>query len=131
VILARFKLWGGSMSKTMQTLTFNKKNNSPSDLEKLIIPEEFVRDLHYSSEKHLMIMIRVMGTDSSMVRDYFKDAEGEIFRIESASGFGMGEISNEFIVSSLYMDEGPSLSVDINQEPAMVRILMDLEVIND
>ncbi|PKL66240.1 MAG: hypothetical protein CVV28_11810 [Methanobacteriales archaeon HGW-Methanobacteriales-1] len=115
----------------METLTFDKKNNSTNDLNELIIPEEFVRDLHYSSEKHLMIMIRVMGKDSSMVRDYFKDAEGEIFSIESTPGFGMDEISNEFIIRSLYMDEGPSLSVDINQEPAMVRILMDLEVIND
>jgi hypothetical protein len=119
------------MSKTMETLTFDKKNNSNGDLEKLIIPEEFVRDLHYSSEKHLMIMIRVMGKDSIMVRDYFNDGEGEILSIESTSGFGMDEISNEFIINSLYMDEGPSISVDINQEPAMVRILMDLEVIND
>lgn len=119
------------MSKAMETLTFDKKDNSANGLEKLIIPEEFVRDLHYSSEKHLMIMIRVMGKDSRMVRDYFKDAEGKIFSIESTLGFGMDEISNDFIINSLYLDEGPSLSVDINQEPAMVRILMDLEIIND
>lgn len=116
------------MSKTMGTLTFNKKNKSAGALEQLIVPEEFVRDLHYSSEKHLMIMIRVMGRDSVMVRDYFEDSEGEIFSIKTTQGFGMDEISSDFILTSLYLDEGPSLSVDIDQEPAMTRILMDLEM---
>lgn len=119
------------MSQEMETLTFDKKNKLASTLVQLIVPEEFVRDLHYSSEKHLMIMIRVMGRDSAMVRDYFKDSEGETFSIKTTQGFGMDEISNDFILTSLYMDEGPALSVDIDQEPAMVRILMDLEMISD
>ncbi len=119
------------MSQEMETVTFNKKNKSDDALEQLIVPEEFVRDLHYSSEKHLMIMIRVMGGDSARVRDYFKDSEGETFSIKTTQGFGMDKISNEFILISLYMDEGPALSVDIGQEPAMVRILMDLEITNN
>lgn len=118
------------MPQTMETITFNKKNESDSDLKTLIVPEEFVRDLHYSSEKHLMIMIRVMGHDSAMVRDYFMDTEGEAFNIETTEGFEMDEISSDFILTSLFLDEGPSLSVDINQEQAMVRVLMDLEMVN-
>lgn len=110
------------------TVTFDKKNKSAGAIGQLIIPEEFIRDLHYSSEKHLMIMIRVMGRDSAMVRDYFNDTEGEVFSIKTSKGCGMDEISSDFMLTSLYMEEGPSLSVDINQEPAMVRILMDLEM---
>ncbi|HSO25172.1 MAG TPA: hypothetical protein VLR54_00945 [Methanobacteriaceae archaeon] len=116
------------MSEDMEYVTFIKKNKSAGELKQLIVPEEFVRDLHYSSPKHLMIMIRVMGRDSAMVRDYFNNSEGEIFSIETTKGCGIDEISGDFTLTSLYLDEGPSLSVDINQEPAMVRILMDLEI---
>lgn len=115
------------LSQDIETLTFIKKNKA-GKLKQLIVPEEFIRDLHYSSEKHLMIMIRVMGRDSTMVRDYFNGTEGEIFSIKTSKGCGMDEISSDFMLTSLYMDEGASLSVDINQEPAMVRILMDLEM---
>ena len=112
----------------MESVTFIKKNKSAGELKQLIVPEEFIRDLHYSSPKHLMIMIRVMGRDSAMVRDFFNNSEGEIFSIETTKGCVVGEISGDFTLNSLYLDEGPSLSVDINQEPAMVRILMDLEI---
>lgn len=117
------------MEQTMETVTFNKKNESGSDLKTLIVPEEFVRDLHYSSEKHLMIMIRVMGHDSAMVRDYFINTEEEVFNIETTAGFEMDNVSDNFKMVSIYMDEGPSLSVDITQEQAMVRVLMDLELV--
>ncbi len=116
------------LSQDIKSVTFIKKNKSAGELKQLIVPEEFVRDLHYSSEKHLMIMIRVMGRDSAMVRDYFKDSEGDIFSIETSKECEIDEISSDFTLTSLYLDEGPSLSVDINQEPAMVRILMDLEM---
>jgi|GEM_PF-5760951 hypothetical protein len=43
------------------SITFQKKKEL---LEDLIVPEEFVKDLHFSSEDHLMIMLRVIGKHS-------------------------------------------------------------------
>ena len=34
-------------------------------------------------------------------------------------------IKEDFILTDIYMDEGPKLSVDIDIEPPMVRVILD------
>jgi hypothetical protein len=36
-------------------------------------------------------------------------------------------VSGKFELNSLYLDEGPPLSVDINQEISMVRTILDFK----
>jgi|GEM_PF-905817 len=96
----------------------------------LIIPREFVKDFHFSTEEHLMIMLRVLGPDTSKVVDFFEDGEEELFIINTTAGDGK-EVSDEFLLVSMYMDEGPAITVDIDTEPAMVRVILDFKRVTD
>jgi hypothetical protein len=91
----------------------------------LIIPEIFVKDLHFSTPEHFMLMIRVTGPDTGKVMDFFEDAEDEIFNIETVEAKNNREINGKFILTDSYVDEGPQLSVDIDIEPEMVRVILD------
>ena len=92
----------------------------------LIIPSEFVKDFHFSTEEHLMIMLRVVGPDASKVVDFFEDSEEELFLINTTAGDGE-KVSDEFLLVSMYMDEGPAITVDIDTEPAMARVILDFK----
>ena len=96
----------------------------------LIVPREFVKDFHFSTEEHLMIMLRVLGPDTSKVVDFFEDGEEELFIINTTAGDGK-EVSDEFLLVSMYMDEGPAITVDIDTEPAMVRVILDFKRVAD
>jgi hypothetical protein len=106
------------------------KREIKGSLSEIIVPEEFIKDFHFTGDKHLMIMLRVIGTDSKKVKDFFNGSENETFFLETEntqeSDF-ITETSGNFILSSMYLDEGPPLSVDINQEISMVRIIMDFK----
>jgi hypothetical protein len=115
-----------NLVEILEPVTFSREiEGSKSDL---IIPEEFIRDFHFSTDHHIMIMIRVVGVDAMKVRDYFQDAEGEIFTLKTTEGGHGNEISGEFMLTDIYMDEGPPLGVDIDQEPAMVRLILDFKM---
>jgi hypothetical protein len=92
----------------------------------LIIPRAFVKDFHFSTEEHLMIMLRVVGPDASKVVDFFEDSEEELFIINTTAGDGE-KVSDEFLLVSMYMDEGPAITVDIDTEPAMARVILDFK----
>jgi hypothetical protein len=92
----------------------------------IIVPEEFIKDFHFSNDNHLMIMLRVIGTDSKKVIDFLNDAEGQIFTLET-TGISDENTAEEYILKSMYLDEGPPLSVDINTEKAMVRTILDFK----
>jgi hypothetical protein len=92
----------------------------------LIIPEEFIRDFHFSTDQHLMIMIRVVGGDALKVRDFFEDTEEEVFRLKTVDNENY-KIDDEFLLTDMHMDEGPPLGVDIDQEQAMVRLILDFK----
>jgi len=95
----------------------------------LIVPEEFIKDFHYSTDEHLMVMLRITGGDAMKVRDFFEDTEGEIYKLKTVESDDGKEISAKFVLDDIYMDEGPSLGVDITQEQAMVRIIMDFKAV--
>jgi len=111
----------------LASITF-RKEKIPQDL---IVPEEFVKDLHFSSEDHLMTMLRVIGKDSKKVKKFFEKGEKEIFLLETkhmAPDNAHGkQVSGKFELNSIYLDEGPPLSVDINQEISMVRTILDFK----
>ena len=114
-----------NLAEVLEPVTFGLEiEGTKSDL---IIPEEFIRDFHFSTDQHLMIMIRVVGGDAVKVRDYFQDTEGEIFNLKTVEGNGE-EINDEFILTDMHMDEGPSLGVDIDQEQGMVRLILDFKM---
>jgi hypothetical protein len=115
-----------NLAEVLEPVTFGLEiEGTKSDL---IIPEEFIRDFHFSTDQHLMIMIRVVGGDAMKVRDYFEDTEEEIFTLETTEGDNGNKISGEFILTDMYMDEGPPLGVDIDQEQAMVRLILDFKM---
>jgi len=113
------------LAEVLEPITFELEiDGSKGDL---IIPEEFIRDFHFSTDKHLMIMIRVVGGDAKMVRDFFEDTEGEVFRLQTVDGNNQ-EINSKFLLTDMHMDEGPSIGVDINQDQAMVRLILDFKM---
>ena len=91
----------------------------------LTIPEGFVKDLHFSTNEHFMLMLRVVGPDMHKVVDFFEDGEDEIYNIRTFDAVENKEINDDFILTDLYMDEGPTLGVDIDIEPAMIRLILD------
>lgn len=113
------------MAEILESITFSREIEGKTG--DLIIPEDFIRDFHFSTDKHLMIMIRVVGRDAMKVRDFFEDAGGEIFSLNTV-GVDDKKISDEFVLSDMYMDEGPPVGVDINQEQAMVRLILDFKL---
>lgn len=93
----------------------------------LIVPKDFVKDFHFSSEEHLMVMLRVVGPDTSKVVDFFEDGEGELFDLKTIEDGTGKEISDEFLLVYMYIDEGPPLSVDIDVENPIVRVILDFQ----
>lgn len=91
----------------------------------LIVPEGFVKDFHFSTEEHLMVILRIVGPDTSKVVEFFENGEDEVYNIQTVSALDGREINDDFILTDLYLDEGPKLSVDIDIEPPMVRVILD------
>jgi hypothetical protein len=91
----------------------------------LIVPEGFVKDFHFLTNKHLMVMLRVIGPDTGKVIDFFEDGEDEVFNIKTVETQEGRMIKEDFILTDIYMDEGPKLSVDIDIEPPLVRVILD------
>jgi len=59
------------------------------------------------------------------VVDFFEDGEDEVFNIKTVDAVGGRVIKEDFILTDIYMDEGPNLSVDIDIEAPMVRLILD------
>lgn len=112
------------MTGVSDPITFNREIEE--SMRNLIVPEDFVKDFHLSGQ-HLMIIIRVMGTDSKKVRKFFANSEKQLFNINTIETEHGKEISDDFILTSMYMDEGPPLSVDINAEIPMLRVILDFK----
>ena len=113
------------MAEVLEPITFKREiEGSKSDL---IIPKEFIRDFHFSTDQHLMIMIRIAGGDAMKVRNFFEDTEGESFNLKTVDS-NSKKISDEFLLTDMYMDEGPPLGVDIDQEQALVRLILDFKM---
>ena len=91
----------------------------------LIIPKEFIRDIERFG-KHLMVYIRVTGPDTWKVSEFFEDQEGKSFTIETTENHGE-ELTDDFILTSLYLDDGPPISTDIDVEPPMIRAILDFD----
>ncbi len=111
----------------MEPVTFGRETEG--SIRDLIVPEEFIKDFHFSTDGYLMIMVRVTGGDSMRVRDFFEGTEGEVFTLKTVESNHGKEIFGKFVLDDMYMDEGPGLGVDINQEQAMVRIIMDFKTV--
>jgi hypothetical protein len=105
-----------------EPITFTREING-TDVD-LIVPEPFIKDLHFTTKEHLMLILRVVGPDTNKVVDFFEDGEDEIFKIKTVEAGGM-VVNEDFILTDLYLDEGPNLSVDIDIEPPMVRVILD------
>ena len=112
------------MTDVLVPITFSRKIKG--DIKDLTVDEEFVRDFHFSTDQHLMIMLRIMGPDLDLARDFFKSGQDAIFKIKTISD-NKKEISDNFRLNSIYMDEGPPVSVDIDPEPEMIRLILDFE----
>lgn len=110
------------MEYVSEPITFTREINGTGI--DLIIPEPFVKDLHFSTKEHLMLILRVVGPDTNKVVDFFEDSEDEIFNIKTVEAGGK-VINEDFILTDLYLDEGPNLSVDIDIEPPIVRVILD------
>ncbi|MGZ7047097.1 MAG: hypothetical protein ACXVHP_02295 [Methanobacterium sp.] len=114
------------MSEVLEPVTFELEiEGIKSDL---VIPPEFIKDFYFRSDHHLMIMVRVVGRDSTKVRDFFQDTEGESFRLKAVYNSNQ-KIDDEFLLTDMHMDEGPSLGVDIDQEQGLVRLILDFKKI--
>lgn len=111
------------MAGVLEPITFSRKIEG--NLRDLTVPKEFIRDIELG-DGHLMIMLRVTGPDTGMVTDFFEDSEGKTFTIKTTTNQG-NKISEKYIMTSIYTDEGPPLSVDIDIEPPMVRAILDFE----
>ncbi len=111
------------MAAVLEPITFTQ--SIEGEKKDLIIPKEFIRDIERYG-KHLMIYIRVTGPDTWKVTEFFEDREGETFTIDTTENQGE-KISNNFLLTSVYNDEGPPISVDIDVEPEMIRAILDFE----
>ncbi len=113
------------LSDVLAPLTFSREIGGK--MKDLIVPQEYVRDFHFSTDEHLMIMLRIMGPDLDQARDFFKSSADKIFHIKTIEPVHEKEISDKFRLNSIYMDEGPPISVDIDPEPEMIRLILDFE----
>ena len=111
------------MVDVMESITFSREVKG--EKIDLIVLEVFVKDFHFSTEEHLMVILRVVGPDTNKVVDFFEDGEDEVFNIKTVQEKDGKEISEDFILTDIYLDEGPNLSVDIDIEPPMVRVILD------
>ena len=111
------------MAGVLEPVTFTQ--NIDGEIKDLIIPKEFIRDIE-SFGKHLMIYVRVTGPDIWKVSEFFEEREGKTFTINTTENLGE-EISDDFTLTSVYMDGGPPISTDINVGPPMIRAILDFE----
>jgi hypothetical protein len=111
------------MTGVLEPITFKKVVGE--EIKDLVIPKEFIRDFE-SFDTHLMIYMRVTGPDTWKVSEFFEEQEGNVFSIDT-TGKQVGVISEDFILTSVYLDEGPHLSADIDIEPPMVRAILDFQ----
>ena len=111
------------MVGVLEPITFSQEIDG--NVYELIIPKEFIRDVQFSGE-HLNIMLRVTGPDTGKITDFFEDYEEQEFKIKTTENTGE-KISDEFILTSAYIDEGPHLSVDIDIEPVSVIAILDFK----
>jgi hypothetical protein len=107
----------------LEPITFSQEVDGK--VYELIIPKEFIRDVQFPGE-HLTIMLRVTGPDTGKITDFFEDYEEQLFKIKTTENTGE-KISDEFILTSAYIDEGPHLSADIDIEPPSVRAILDFK----
>jgi len=110
------------MDYVSKPITFIRKINGT--ITDLIVPEVFVKDLHFPTKEHLMLMLRVVGPDTNKVVEFFEDGEDEIFHIHTVTADDT-KIQDDYILTDIYLDEGPRLSVDIDIEAPMVRVILD------
>ena len=111
------------MTGILEPITFSQEVDGK--VYELIIPKEFIRDVQFPGE-HLTIMLRVTGPDTGKITDFFEDYEEQVFKIKTTENTGE-KISDEFILTSTYIDEGPHLSADIDIEPISVRAILDFK----
>ncbi|MGC9517934.1 MAG: hypothetical protein ACP5C3_09600 [Methanomicrobiales archaeon] len=111
------------MKEVSAPITFSRKIGE--EVKDLIVPPEFVRDFHYSTDEHLMIILRIMGPDLDKAYEFFKGSENKIYKIDTVETLRDKKISDHFRLNSMYLDEGPPISVDIDTEPEMIRLIMD------
>lgn len=111
------------MSVVKEPVSFGRKANG--SINDLIVPEVFIKDVHFSTPEHMTIMIRVTGPDSNKLKSYFEDSEDEIFHINTLVSENDEKVSDDFILTDSYIDDGPNLSVDIDSEPETVRVILD------
>lgn len=111
------------MAAVVEPITFTQ--SIEDDVKDLIIPKEFIRDIERYG-KHLMIYVRVTGPDTWKVTEFFEDREGKIFTIDTTENQG-DKISDDFILTSIYMNDGPPISTDIDVEPPMIRAMLDFD----
>ena len=111
------------MTGILEPITFSQEVDGK--VYELIIPKEFIRDVQFPGE-HLTIMLRVTGPDTGKITDFFEDYEEQLFKIKTTENTGE-KISDEFILTSAYIDEGPHLSADIDIEPPSVRAILDFK----
>ncbi len=111
------------MTAVVEPITFTQ--SIEGEIKDLIIPKEFIRDIERYG-KHLMVYIRVTGPDIWKVTEFFEDREGKTFTIDTTENRGE-KISDDFVLTSVYMDDGPPISVDIDVEPPMIRAILDFE----
>lgn len=111
------------MTAVVEPITFTQSIDG--DIKDLIISKEFIRDIERYG-KHLMVYIRVTGPDTWKITEFFEKKEGTIFTIDTTENQG-DKISDDFILTSVYMDDGPPISVDIDVEPPMIRAILDFD----
>ncbi len=111
------------MAAVLEPITFTQSIDG--DMKDLIIPKEFIRDIEKYG-KHLMIYVRVTGPDTWKVTEFFEDREDKIFTIDTTENQG-DKISDDFLLTSVYMDDGPPISTDIDVEPPMIRAILDFD----
>ena len=112
------------MESLPSAITFEREIEGMGEIT---IPEEFIKDFHFSSDNHLMIILRVLGRDSQKVKDFFKESENDIFKVKTDGGTSSPGTSGKFILTEMYLDEGPSISIDIDQGISMVRAILDFK----
>ena len=112
------------MAGVLEPITFTQ--NQEGEIKDLIIPKEFIRDIE-TRGKHLMIYIRVTGPDAWKVSEFFDEREENIFTVDTTENLGE-KISDNYILTSVYIDDGPPISTDIDVEPPMIRAILDFDL---
>jgi len=112
------------LAEVSEPVTFSRKiEGSMSDL---IVPNEFIRDFHFLSDKELTIIMQIWGPDLEKSLNFFNDGIGDEFTIKTVESDGK-QVSDKFTLIDMETDEGPHLWVDIDIEPPAVKIVVEFE----